>query len=47
MDLHEGEALFIPVGWHYVRSLEICISLSFTNFAFPNHFDWSFPNIVR
>jgi hypothetical protein len=48
VDLHEGEALFIPVGWwHHVRSLEICISLSFTNFVFPNHFDWSFPNIVR
>jgi Cupin-like domain len=48
VDLHEGETLFIPVGWwHHVRSLEMCISLSFTNFAFPNHFDWSFPNIVR
>ena len=48
VDLHEGEALFIPVGWwHHVRSMEMCISLSFTNFAFPNHFDWSFPNIVR
>jgi ribosomal protein L16 Arg81 hydroxylase len=48
VDLRESEALFIPVGWwHHVRSLEMCISLSFTNFAFPNHFDWSFPNIVR
>jgi Cupin-like domain len=48
VDLHEQEALFIPVGWwHHVRSLETCISLSFTNFVFPNHFDWLFPNIVR
>jgi hypothetical protein len=48
VDLHEGEALFIPVGWwHHVRSLEMCISLSFTNFAFQNQFDWSFPNIMR
>ena len=48
VDLHEREALFIPVGWwHHVRSLGMCISLSFTNFMFPNHFDWSFPNIVR
>jgi ribosomal protein L16 Arg81 hydroxylase len=48
VDLRPAEALFIPVGWwHHVRSLDICISLSFTNFAFPNEFDWSFPSIVR
>ena len=48
VDLAETEALFIPVGWwHHVRSLDTCISLSFTNFVFRNEFDWSFPNIVR
>jgi ribosomal protein L16 Arg81 hydroxylase len=48
VDLRETEALFIPVGWwHHVRSLDVCISLSFTNFLFANDFDWSFPNIVR
>jgi hypothetical protein len=46
--LEAGEALFIPVGWwHHVRSLEVSISVSFTNFAFPNSFEWSFPHIVR
>lgn len=46
--LGAGEALFIPVGWwHHVRSLEVSISVSFTNFRFPNSFEWSFPNIVR
>lgn len=48
VDLRETEALFIPVGWwHHVRSLDMCISLSFTNFVFTNDFDWSFPSIVR
>jgi LPS sulfotransferase NodH len=36
-----GEVLFIPVGWsHHVRALEPSISISFTNFVFPNHFHW-------
>jgi ribosomal protein L16 Arg81 hydroxylase len=43
-----GEALFIPVGWwHQVESLEVSISLSFTNFAFPNDYYWEHPQIVR
>jgi hypothetical protein len=34
-----GEALFIPVGWwHHVRSLDVSISLSLTNFRYPNDF---------
>jgi hypothetical protein len=46
--LKAGEALFIPVGWwHHVRSLEVSISVSFTNFCCPNSFEWSFPNIIR
>lgn len=33
--LEPGEFLFIPVGWwHWVRALEISVSLSFTNFHF-------------
>ena len=36
-----GEVLFIPVGWsHHVRALEPSISISFTNFAFPNDYRW-------
>lgn len=46
--LEVGEALFIPVGWwHHVRSLEVSVSVSFTNFVFPNDFDWAFPDIFR
>ncbi|CAN1210159.1 cupin-like domain-containing protein [Tumidithrix helvetica PCC 7403] len=43
-----GEVIFIPVAWwHYVRSLDISISLSFTNFIFPNQYQWNFPDIRR
>jgi ribosomal protein L16 Arg81 hydroxylase len=46
--LEPGEVIFIPVGWwHYVRSLDISISLSFTNFVFPNHYEWNLPDIRR
>lgn len=35
--IEPGDVLFIPVGWwHYVRALESSISLSFTNFHWPN-----------
>ncbi|MEB3828529.1 cupin-like domain-containing protein [Phormidium sp. CCY1219] len=37
--LHPGEVIFIPIGWwHHVNSLDIAISVSFTNFWFPNHY---------
>jgi LPS sulfotransferase NodH len=36
-----GEVLFIPVGWsHHVRALDPSISISFTNFVFPNNYRW-------
>ncbi len=39
-----GDVLFIPVGWwHWVESLEVSISLSLTNFLFPNSFEWHNP----
>ena len=47
-DLHPGEVIFMPVGWwHHVRSLDICISMSFTNFVFPNAYEWDYPQITR
>jgi hypothetical protein len=42
-----SEALFIPVGWwHQVEALEVAISVSFTNFAFPNAYEWQLPDIT-
>jgi LPS sulfotransferase NodH len=36
-----GEVLFMPVGWwHHVRALDVSVTVSFTNFVFPNHFKW-------
>ena len=33
--LEPGEIIFVPTGWwHQVKSLEISVSLSFTNFSF-------------
>ena len=43
--LRPGEGLFIPVGWwHFVRSLDVSISLSFTNFIFPNSYEYVNPS---
>ncbi len=36
-----GEVLFMPAGWfHHVRALEVSMTVSFTDFVFPNHFIW-------
>ncbi|MGB8420717.1 Stf0 family sulfotransferase [Paraburkholderia sp.] len=36
-----GEVLFMPVGWwHHVRALDVSMTISFTNFIFPNNFTW-------
>ena len=36
-----GEVLFMPVGWwHHVRALDVSMTISFTNFVFPNFFRW-------
>jgi hypothetical protein len=39
--LEPGEVFFMPVGWwHHVRALDVSITVTFTNFVFPNHFRW-------
>jgi hypothetical protein len=46
--LEPGEIIFIPLGWwHQVKALDISISLSFTNFVFPNQYDYKNPDIRR
>ena len=40
LTLDPGEVLLIPVGWwHHVRSIDITISVSFTNFKLNNDFE--------
>jgi ribosomal protein L16 Arg81 hydroxylase len=40
--LEPGQVLFIPVGWwHHVRSIDVSISLSFTNFRAENDYRWN------
>ncbi len=42
--LEPGDVIFMPVGWwHAVKSLDISISMSFTNFVFPNQYEWIYP----
>lgn len=37
VDVGPGQTLFIPAGWwHHVEATEMSISISLTNFAFPN-----------
>lgn len=42
--LNPGEAVFIPIGWwHCVESLDVSISVSFTDFNLKNDFFKGFP----
>jgi hypothetical protein len=44
LDVGPGQSLFIPAGWwHHVEAMEMSISISFTNFAFPNDILWNNP----
>lgn len=40
--LNPGQVLFLPNGWwHYVRALDVSLTVTFTNFVFPNPiFNW-------
>jgi ribosomal protein L16 Arg81 hydroxylase len=45
--LEPGETLFVPVGWwHHVEALDLSISVSFTNFVFPNDVEIFDPDIA-
>lgn len=42
--LEPGDIIFVPVGWwHQVKALDVSIAVSFSNFAFPNQFDYKNP----
>lgn len=44
--MEPGEILFIPVGWwHQVKGMDVTLSVSMTNFAFPNQFSFNNPDI--
>ncbi len=37
--INPGDLFFLPVGWwHYVRGLDITVTMTFTNFVFENDF---------
>ena len=39
VEIGPGDLLFLPVGWwHYVRGLDISITMTFTNFVYDNDF---------
>ncbi len=45
VDLNPGDALFLPIGWwHQVRSSDFSVSITNTNFVWPNDFHSSFPD---
>jgi len=44
--LEPGEIIFVPVGWwHQVKGLDVSLSVSFTNFVFPNEYTYLNPQI--
>jgi hypothetical protein len=44
VDLEAGDLLFVPVGWwHQVTALDFSVTLTYTNFRWPNRGRESFP----
>ena len=50
LDVHQvvlgpGDALFIPLGWwHQVTALDFSVTITHTNFRWPNDFHQSYPH---
>jgi hypothetical protein len=43
--LNSGEALFVPVGWwHQVKSLDFSVTITYTNFRWPNEAYRTYPS---
>lgn len=48
VEIGPGEAIFLPIGWwHFVESLDVSVSMSFTNFAADNNFLEGYPADTR
>lgn len=48
VDLEAGDILFVPVGWwHQVTALDFSVTLTFTDFLWPNDHYRSFPYETR
>jgi hypothetical protein len=44
VELEPGEALFVPLGWwHQARALDFSVTLTFTNFRWPNDASQGYP----
>jgi Cupin-like domain len=41
-----GDTVFLPLGWwHQVTALDVSLSFSYSNLAFPNHYTYQNPDI--
>jgi Cupin-like domain len=46
--LHPGEVLFLPVSvYHFVKALDVSMTVSFMNFVFPNTYHWPSLDVRR
>jgi hypothetical protein len=47
-ELRPGELLFVPVGWwHFVESLDVSATISFTNFIWSNEYTENYPTLLE
>jgi LPS sulfotransferase NodH len=48
IDLQPGDVLFMPVGWWYqTRSVDASVAMAFTNFVYPNEYEWPNQRVTR